>query len=139
MSDYETDNNNESINLLNDVPLSYVPETKPDTCKPSQSQRRMLDDIYSSDDDKNISHIERISRNMKTSSQRKNISQIKGYNHSSCHKKGNSSLARKKSRNDMSIPLPDELTKHSDIDECIESISSNMKDYFPSIDTKSDV
>ena len=39
----------------------------------------------------------------------------------------------------MSIPLPDELTKHSDIDKCIESVSSNMKDYFPSIDTKSDV
>ena len=59
MIDYETDNKNESIDLLNDVPLSYVPETDSDTCKPSQSQRRMLDDIYSSEDDKNISHIGR--------------------------------------------------------------------------------
>ena len=67
---------------------------------------------------------------------KKNSSQIKLYDHSSRHKKVNSSLSKNKSINVMSIPLPDELTKHSDRDECIESISSNMKDYFPSIDTK---
>ena len=128
MSDYESDNNDdESIDLLNDEPLSYVPETETDTCKQSQSQQKMLHDMYSSDDDKKMSHLGKRKRRVKTSSQRKNSYQIKVYYHSSRHNKGNSSIASKKSIKVISIPLPDELTNNSDRYETIVSLSSKMK------------
>ena len=139
MSDSETeDNDNESLDLLNDEPINCVPETQTDTEKYSESQNQIVNNGYCRVDHKHISNKGSRLRNTTKTKQRTKSSDIKGYDHCSRHNKGNSSIARKKSRRQMFIPFPDELTTNQDRYDCIMSIFSNLKEYFPSIDNTSD-
>ena len=137
MSDFESDEHDASIELLEDSSYAFVPETEPENTYNDDILTNI--DDFSDEDEIEQNHPVKYKKKKrkKVSTSKKVNSLILPFNHNTRHKSKSSAQLRTKDNQTLIIESPDNFNTFDEIRDKMDSITSNMDSYFPSIDKKS--